>query len=333
MTLITNTAEGGTAGVVVTTANSGGSSGTAFSTVTAGHTTFSSAAAGHGGLGYELTAASGSGYVALGGTGTGPFAAQAYVRFSSLPSGTNRHRFLSVMNTAGTYFVLALDLTPTGAIEVTSSSGFIATAGASLNVNSWYRVQVTGTSGTTGTARLIVQPASGGTTLIDQTWTRDMTTNLGSLMVLGQTLVTPVSGFQFDDLSFQPDDSTVIAANPIAATAATVAPNAGLDFTVHGSERVSLIANGYDQSNGVYNKGGTWSQVSGPAVSLTASTSSDGVSMVSFTAPKALTAQSIVLRLTQAGPNGVSASDDVTVTVSPWQRWVSASGAVTPAHI
>lgn len=304
MTIITNNAEGGTDGVAVTTANSGGTSGTAFALATSGHTVFKAAAKAHGSLGYEVNTTASTGYVALSGTGTGSFAAQAYVRFGTLPGGTDRHRFLSIMNSAGTYFLAALDMSPTGAVEVTSSSGFIATAGTTLQAGAWYRVHLSGTNGASGSVRLIVQNGSGsGSSLIDQTWTRDMSTNVPSLFVMGQANSTSVSGFWFDDMSWQPDSSAEIAANPIAASTATVKPNAGVDFTAEPGQKVWLMARGQDSANGLYVKTGTWSQVSGPSVTLTPSTSSDGVSMVSFTVPQVMSTSTITLRLTQSSVN------------------------------
>src|SRR6185437_11916460 len=57
-----NSAEGGTAGVAVTTSNSGGASGDAFSVVykaSGAGLVFATAAAAHGSLGYALTGSSG----------------------------------------------------------------------------------------------------------------------------------------------------------------------------------------------------------------------------------------------------------------------------------
>lgn len=328
MTIIRNTAEGGTAGVAVTTTNSGGTSGTAFAATTTGHTKFATAAAAHGTMGYQVDTPDGTaGYVALAGTPTGPFAAQMYFRLGGLPAGTTRHRFLALMNSTGTTLIAGLDLTPTGAVEVLSSAAMFGTAtGAALKTGEWYRVHISGATGTSGSFRVLIQSSTGTTTLIDQTWTRDMGATLPQLMVAGQSTSATIVGFQFDDLAWQPDSSAMIPAEPFGtdpapSTTATVKPNAGMDFTAEPGSTVKLLARGYNNATGKYVKTGTWSQVSGPAVSLSSTTSTDGVTIASFTAPKQGTVSTVTLRLTMTDGGGLTATDDVAITVPPWQQW------------
>lgn len=76
--------------------------------------------------------------------------------------------------------------------------------------------------------------------------------------------------------------------------------------------------------------GDVWTQAGGPAVSLTAATTSDGVSTASFVGPKAMTVQTVTLRLTLTDGKVATSSDDVTITVPPWPRWSRANGTFAP---
>ena len=101
---------------------------------------------------------------------------------------------------------------------------------------------------------------------------------------------------------------TVVRAEMVASTGAD-SVNAGADQTVDAVTTVTVTA----MASGAV----TWSQVSGPAVTLTPS----GLS-ASFAAPASLAGSTVVLRATCG-----TATDDVTVTVRAHAEWWSDVGA------
>ena len=86
--------------------------------------------------------------------------------------------------------------------------------------------------------------------------------------------------------------------------------NAGSDQTVNEGDSVSQTGSGTDSDGTIASF--SWSQVSGPSVTLNSSTSAT----VSFTAPSTNSSTQIVLRLTVTDDDGASGSDTVTITVN-----------------
>src|SRR4051812_41296696 len=92
MTLVGNNAEGGTNGVTVTTGNSGGASGTAFSSVLNGATLkFDNTQAAHGTLSYHVvTTTTETVQFQLSGASSGSYATRFYIRFNTPPFAGER---------------------------------------------------------------------------------------------------------------------------------------------------------------------------------------------------------------------------------------------------
>jgi hypothetical protein len=322
MALVSNNAEGGTNGTVVTTANSGGASGTAFGAVTAGIATFNNAQVAHGSLAYAITVANGSsGSLALsdGAVTSTDFSANFYVRFTAAPSAT--HLFAGVTNAARNAYVIAMQLTTSNTLELLGSVGFIGTVpGSSVTYNTWYRISIRGTTGATGSLYVTVHNGDIAAPLWSYTAaSRDMGVNQAAYLVIGKVSATPnIQTFYADDIRLNIGSSADLG--PIVQVSDMDA-NAGPDMAVEPGATGWLMTRGRNTATATYVKTGTWTQVSGTPVTLNPVVSSDGVSLASFVAPKAQTTQTLVFRLTMTDANSLSDYDEITVTVPPWQDW------------
>ena len=177
MTLLTNSAEGGTNGTTVTTGNSGGASGQAFSAVTLNSGTFIfSNAWAHGGslsylhqqiaansLFYDMTADSAN--------AAASWSARFYLRLNALPSATAQGPLN--WRSAANSNMGNIQLTATGAVLITTGTGgAVSTSGNTLAINTDYRFEVYGTNYGTSSAATTCDIYLG-----DNTGTPYMTTN------------------------------------------------------------------------------------------------------------------------------------------------------------
>jgi hypothetical protein len=149
MTLYSNTAEGGSNGVIVSTSNSGGASGDAW-TGKSGNPVFSNSQAKAGVLSYDVAAASTAYafmYWTWSGSPTDSAAARAYLRMTAL---TDDGSLIQIRNASAAIASVGLDAT--GKLYVSQSSfSKVYTIASALSLNTWYRVELTATKGT-GTA-------------------------------------------------------------------------------------------------------------------------------------------------------------------------------------
>ena len=139
-----NSAEGGSAGTSVTTANSGGASGNAFTLVTKGTgaaLVYSSAAHAHGVLGYALTGASGTA-TSIGWNGYS--ATSMALRFYYNPGPTLPNsvlRLADIRNASGT--AARIELSASNQIFIQNNAGTtVATFAHALQANTWYRIEL-----------------------------------------------------------------------------------------------------------------------------------------------------------------------------------------------
>lgn len=142
MAVWTNSAEGGTNGTTVTTANSGGVSGNAFGLVSIGSgaaLTYSTAAAYRGSLGYAISTTSAIAVYA--GTGSGLGYARSRIRYylnlGAYPSGVIQH--VQVATSGGGIFYLYLS--ETGQISVINAAGTAVKTFPAISLNTWYRIE------------------------------------------------------------------------------------------------------------------------------------------------------------------------------------------------
>lgn len=165
MTLRTNTAEGGTNGTAVTSGNSGGASGDAFGTVSAGaggSITYTSAAAAQGSLSIEFAPASAVLCYAVlndGATGTS-FSVRVYVYLTGYPSSETI--FVDVQGAAGGT-TARLHLGTTGLLRLVNTAGSpVHTMSTPLALNTWHRIVLHGDVSASATVRYAVYPSHQG---------------------------------------------------------------------------------------------------------------------------------------------------------------------------
>jgi hypothetical protein len=146
---LTNSAEGQVSGTVATTANTGGTSGDAFSAgALAGSPTFTNAFAQSGSNAYEVAGTHGA-QTTVGWTHTGATTVEAsfWVRFAGLPT-VNNAIFAQVRNSSSSAFALVLNMAGTVAVQQASFS-VVNTSTPTITTGAWYRVDLTVTRGTT----------------------------------------------------------------------------------------------------------------------------------------------------------------------------------------
>jgi uncharacterized protein YkwD len=103
------------------------------------------------------------------------------------------------------------------------------------------------------------------------------------------------------------DDIIITAEEPAPEPNQAPTANAGANLTVSGAETVTITGSASDPDGTI--ESWSWTQVSGPAVSL----NNAGSPAVAFTAPDSTS--DIRLRLTVADDDGATDTDDVTITV------------------
>lgn len=157
MTFLTNTAEGGTAGTAATISNTGGSSGNAFTAAdqqvlspNTGVWEFSSIRS-HENVGYRVQGTSVRSYFSW---NSGSFTASKmltqrfYVRIPAAPSAAVQ--IMQLRNSTGQ--AAALNVTTGRNLQLTNAPGVgLWTAASAMAVDTWYRVELAITAGTTTT--------------------------------------------------------------------------------------------------------------------------------------------------------------------------------------
>jgi len=144
--LLENTAEGGTDGVNVSAANSGGASGNAWNTVNAtGTLVYSNAQAIHGSLSYSIvTTTSASAYMFWNSSSitvnTKTMYSRCYMYFAAAPPFTGR--FMQFMNsTAQLIGGVGIDVSDKFAIR-NSTDTVVATSTTTVPTSAWFRVEL-----------------------------------------------------------------------------------------------------------------------------------------------------------------------------------------------
>lgn len=334
MSLLTNSAEGGTNGTTVTAANSGGGSGNAFSSVTIGSgaaLTYASAAAAHGTLGYSLTgAASTVTTISWSSFSDTSVTARFYYNpGATLPS--TLLRLLDIRNSTGT--AARIQLSATNQLFMQNNAGTtVFTSATPLTTNTWYRIECAiSISATTATMKYdyylldSTMPVEAGySTTTGNTGSANITTvNFGSL---GTASWTGTS--YFDDMATQSNTTTYLGTPATAPPAVT----AGSNQLVTPYSSVTLTgtctpAPGHTATL-------TWAPVNGgPAItsgahSLTATIASMSGPSLTPGATAADTTYAYSLTAVQDDSQTASASVNVTVTFA--NRYDAHTGSWTP---
>jgi hypothetical protein len=215
-TLVSNSAEGGTAGVSVTTGNSGGASGTAFTVVGKGSgatLVYSTAAAAHGALGYSLTGASGSAsLMGWNGYSVPSMAIRFYYNPGpALPSSVIR--LADIRNSSAT--AARVELSASNQLFIQNTAGKTLTTFAHpVQANTWYRIELTiSVSGSAATINAAYYPAD-STTPVDPAYSTSSgdtgTGNLTQVSIGSAATATWTGTSYFDDLAAQAGSTAFI---------------------------------------------------------------------------------------------------------------------------
>lgn len=222
MTYKSNSAEGGVNNTDVTTGNSGGVSGDAFTNVTlnGGTVKTTTGAAYHGSFGYDFQQATAANqtYVQISDTPADTFAVSFMVNIISLPDVELQFP-VSIRSSTDTS-VCGLQLTPAGRIRVTASAGGGLSTVAQVITSGWYRIVYYGTGLNTasGTANVDVYTGDSATPLFQLAYTGMTTTALAGRVRYGKGSSAVLNSWQFDDIQQNIGSSSPIGILPLTYT-------------------------------------------------------------------------------------------------------------------
>lgn len=321
MTTFKNSFEGGTAGTVVTTGNSGGASGDAFANV-AGNPTFSATGKMHGSLGCRWNLGTATAWRAYHSwTATGSVAGRAYMTLNSLPSAGRT--LLTVINSTFASNV-KVQTTAANKLQVTDAAGTVLwTAANALVAGTVYRLEVQTSAGTTTTNGMIAfQYYAGDSTTPAETGysASNVNAGAGSQIVRGQlgNNDSTTIDVTFDDVQWNTGTTTPVgppASPPTASfTYGVVALTVSVDGT--GSSAVSpatLSSYAWDWGDGNTDTGSTASHAY----------ASGGTYLVALTVTdSAGQTGSVTQSVTVAAPAGTVTAQSVDVSTG----WTPSSG-------
>ncbi|HEY3924873.1 MAG TPA: fibronectin type III domain-containing protein [Acidothermaceae bacterium] len=211
-----NTAEGGPAGASVTTGNSGGASGNAFTVVSRGSGAtliYAAAAAAHGALGYSIKGASGNAtFVGWNGYSAPSMAIRFYYNPGpTLPSKVMR--LADIRNSTAT--AARVELSASNQLFIQNAAGTTVTTFAHpVQANTWYRIELTiSISSSAATIKAAYYPAD-STTPVDPAYStvtgNTGTANIAQVSIGSAANATWTGTSYFDDLAAQSGSTTFI---------------------------------------------------------------------------------------------------------------------------
>lgn len=301
MALKQNTAEGGTNGVTVTTANSGGSSGDALGSVSlVGSPTiiFDNSTAAHGSLSYYLSGADTERVRLTLNNPSSPsksIAFRTYINIHSYPVGSDANIAVFQNSLATNNFTSGINITTSGKCKMVPMNGTGSQTGTTtLSLNTWYRVEFqidVGTTSTNSNIRLQLYQGD-STTALETLSNAAADSGVDTLIIAYFGKATSAGSFtaSFDDIAFSTDSST-----PLGPASAGVSPtaNAGPDQTnIEPWTTVTLDGTGSIAGSGSIT-GYSWTQTAGTSVSL----SSASAPNPTFTAPGTLAGVTLAFSL------------------------------------
>lgn len=336
MTLVLNSAEGGVSGTNITTSNTGGTSGTAFSNIGpgTGSITFSNAQAAHGSLSYAVTGAASSGEFFGWNTYNDTSVAVRFY-FNTGPSLPNSQlRILDVRNSSASALRVFIDTT--NKLFIQNSTGTtIKTFANALSANTWYRIEVA--LSVSATAAVInTDYYAGDSTTPAETGYSTTTGNTGSTNItdirFGSVATASWTGtMYFDDLATNNGTTSYIGPYSSGTVAAPTA-NAGTNQTVFPYATITL--NGSATTASGHTATFVWSALSGaPAITSGSTTLSPAIANIG--GPVVASAGSPIdtiytYQLTVTQDDGQTASSTVTVTVLYANRYRAHTGSWKP---
>ena len=319
MTLVQNSAEGGTNGTQLTTANSGGGSGDAFTVVSPGSSarcTFDNTQTMHGSLSYKIAAAASTttfngwnGYTAT------TMAARFYFRFSALPSVAG-FRLLDIRDSAAAG-VGRVNMNASNQLIFQNNGSTLKTFTNALSANTWYRLEVVCGN---NTAVYKCDYYLGDSTTPVETGFSNATQASGSTNTLAEVRFGPSASTTFasslwlDDLGAQDGTTTYLgpaaidgAVTAVAATATADAPAPAIsaDQNISGGGAATATAQAYAP---------TVTATQNPTVTAVVATASATAIAPTVTATRSATVTAVAATATaQAIAPAVSATRNATV--------------------
>jgi hypothetical protein len=326
-----NTAEGGTNGTAVTTANSGGTSGDAWTDVK-NTWTFSNAQAASGTLSYQCSQVAGTGASVMWDFSSAPLTThygRLYLYMTAF--ATQSHPIFKGLTAGFTSDSWRVDLTASGQVRIRDGAGTaLATSTQTITTGAWWRFEwkVVCSSGTgTTDGQITVNVYSGNSTTVSfsvsSTSANTETTSM-SYFQAGPALSSPtVPTMYYDELvidnaSFPGPVGGGVNQPPTA--------NAGPDASAEPGTTYTLQGSGTDTDGTI--TGYSWRQVSGTSVTLSPSSS---VAQPSFTVPALQGGDALVFGLIVTDNQGAqSPEDQVTITALPATLFFARGGVWVP---
>lgn len=331
MALKQNTAEGGSAGVTVTTGNSGAGSGDAFGQITtAGAPTyvFSNTTASHDVLSYSISGISGDTAKFYMYNGGGSNAAlRCYIYLSVLPAMSQQ--LFALQNTSFS-FAAVVAINAANKLIVQDAGGTtLYTTTTALNSGVWYRVEMQAVVGaTTSTGSLDFQYYTGDSMTADGSYASGATVNTGTASIIrgvfGKLTSSAALNAYFD--SFGYDDTTASPLGPYSG-ASNTAPTAYSGTNQIGVEpytTITLTATDSDVDGTVVSR--QWQQLSGTSVALSGANSVT----CTFTAPGTLLGDTLTFGYTATDNQGANSTESTVqcVILPVTERAVMSGGEV-----
>lgn len=246
MTIYRNTLEGGTDGLAISTANSGGASGNAFTAV-ASPISFSTEQAHAGSLSMKPSVAANQSYVRWGFSGTRSLAFRAYVYC------TTAHTAEYIINRldVGGNSVVAAVIGSNSMLRIKSGGTYQWTASSTFPLNQWVRIEFLteiGTSANDGKARLAYYIGESATPVGDSGWINNLSLSGDTGTVTGAlfgkiSLAAYAGSLYMDTLAVNSDSDytgfigSALASNhaPTASAGAAQVVNPGSTVTLDGT--------------------------------------------------------------------------------------------------
>lgn len=282
MTVLTNNFEGGTNNVAVSGANSGGASGTAFTTVFGAGLTYKTASAYEGSMGAQT--GSGTFGAAQNTISTNTLAVKMWFKTNTSPSVTNDVPLIRVH--AGATRLFSVHMNTIGKLRVSDATGTsgVNTFATVIPANTWFRLEIYVVAGST-TSNGVIKAAyylGNSTTPVDTLYS-NTAANIGTAQTFTTLYIgkyaTATEVYDFDAFSW--DTAATDLIGMAAGTAPTVSTPANQNVSAAASVNVAVTASGNGGTIASY----LWSYVYPASGGPTLSNSTTNT--VSFTAGSA----------------------------------------------
>lgn len=340
MTIVkVNSADGGTNGAAVTAGNSGGTSGDAFSVVSAGtgHTlTFSSTSPYAGAMCFDVGTDTSTNQVVLR-YGDTLGLAQAGMRFfiklpATLP---NVQLNIGYLYTSTTIRAGAVCINNVGHLVVQDSAGTnLWTSPSALPTGAWVRVELWAKPGTSSTTGQIgggyATGANLATTSFTESFTSAATVNASTGNII-RAQIGKLAGSFPSAQHFQLDSLVLTNTGAFIGGIAVGTPTADAGPDQTGVEPWSTITlPGADTDTGGTISTRAWAQTAGASVGAL---SGAATATATCTAPGTLAGSTLTFSYTVTDTGGPTASDTVNVTVLPVTERAVLGGVETPMQL